>query len=577
MTEPATAYPSQELPSSEDEAAPGRLPTLADRIIGALARQSLPRALSYTVTAVVVLASAAVQKLLPLYHVPYLLLIPTIFVISLTFGLGEGLMATVMSAFIANYLFMGSIPHLRISRPEVVTSVLFLFFSAFIALVCDTVRRSALRQSVELERNRMLKQAAEASAHALGESQEELRALNETLELKVVERTAALEEAQEALRQSQKMEAVGQLTGGVAHDFNNLLAGIVGGLELARARLDQGRPQDAPRYLEIAQDAARRGAALTRRLLAFSRRQSIELEQVDIGPLVAGMEDLIRRTVGPAVSVTVDMGEGPWLAWADQSQVENALLNLAINSRDAMSGRGELVIAAEGVTVSEAEAESRAMIPGDYVRLSVRDTGCGMTPEVAARCFDPFFTTKPVGAGTGLGLSMIYAFARQAGGAIWLETAPDEGTTLSLLLPRRSENAQAHGQEVLPPLSERTGEGRTVLVIDDEASVRTVFCEALEAGGYVALAAAHGPAALALVRSEMPIDLLVCDLGLPGDLNGRQVYDMAARLRPGLKALFVTGYPADEVDALLDPDMVRLAKPCDLDTLRRMVSHVLAD
>jgi hypothetical protein len=564
------------LTSNAKEGRERALPSLADRAIAALARQRFPPALSYALTVTIMLAVASLQRLLPLYHVPYLLLIPAIFTVSLAFGLGEGLLATLIAAFLANYLFMGPAPQLRMSRPAAVTSLLFIVFSTFIVLVCDAVRRSALRQSAELERYRVLRVAAEESARALEESEEALRRLNETLEGKVEERTAALDEAREALRQSQKMEALGQLTGGVAHDFNNLLAGVVGGLELARSRLAQGRPDEAPRYLEIAEECARRGAALTRRLLAFSRRQAPTTEDLALEPLIGGMEDLIRRTAGPGVRVTVDVTSPCWSIRADRSQLENALLNLAINARDAMDGRGELAITLANKVLDPSEADAQAVASGDYVRLTVADTGCGMSPEVASRAFEPFFTTKPAGQGTGLGLSMIYAFVRQAGGAVWIESASGEGARVNLLLPRHDAQAQApSASEPRPGSPAPVSPGQTVLVVDDEPAVRAVLTDALRALGYAALAAEDGAGGLEMLRGDRRIDLLISDLGLPGQMNGSQMVDRARELRPDLKVLFITGYADAEAEAMLGPGVSRLTKPFELETLRQAVGEVL--
>ena len=563
-------------PPSQDGEGLGarRARSIADRVIFALAREGLPPALTYTLTALSMVAAAALQRALPVYHGPYLLLFPPIFISALAFGLGEGLLSVVMATVLAAGLFMGAGSGRPLTAAEIVTSFLFLFFCSLLVVVCDAFRRAALRLSTELERFRVLRAEAEANATALAASEEALRGLNETLEAKVVERTAALDETQEALRQSQKMEALGQITGGVAHDFNNLLAGVGGGLEMARTRLEQGRAEEAQRYLDIADDAARRGAALTRRLLSFSRRQALQLERLEIASLVTGVGDLIGRTVGPGVSVETCSPPDLWFAFADRSQLENALLNLAINARDAMGGRGRLTIELANVSLSEAPAAQRAVAPGDYVRVTVADTGTGMTPEVAARAFDPFFTTKPAGAGTGLGLSMIYAFARQAGGDAWLETAPGQGTQVHVLLPRLpapSEDAEV--ESIAPPPA---GQGQTVLIVDDEPSVRRVLADALGAAGYGVLRGSDGPSGLAHLRTNQDVELMICDLGLPGELNGRQLFEAARQVRPDLRVLFITGFPADEADALLEPGMPRLAKPFALDTLRRAVANVLA-
>jgi signal transduction histidine kinase len=574
MKEPAVRMIARPPPQDGEGRGARRARSIADRVIFALAREGLPPALTYTLTALSMVSAAALQRALPVYHGPYLLLFPPIFISALTFGLGEGLLSVVMATVLAAGLFMGAGSGRPLTVSEIVTSFLFLFFCSLLVAVCDAFRRAALRLSTELERLRTLRAEAEANATALAASEEALRGLNETLEAKVVERTAALDETQEALRQSQKMEALGQITGGVAHDFNNLLAGVGGGLEMARTRLEQGRAEEAQRYLDVAEDAARRGAALTRRLLSFSRRQALQLERLEITSLVTGVGDLIGRTVGPGVSVATCSAPDLWFAFADRSQLENALLNLAINARDAMGGRGRLTIELANISLSEAPAAQRAVAPGDYVRVTVADTGSGMTPEVAARAFDPFFTTKPAGAGTGLGLSMIYAFARQAGGDAWLETAQGQGTQVHLLLPRLP--APSEDAEVQSVAAPPAGQGQTVLIVDDEPSVRRVLADALDAAGYGVLRGSDGPSGLAHLRTNQDVDLMICDLGLPGELNGRQLFDAARQVRPDLRVLFITGFPADEADALLEPDMPRLAKPFALDTLRRAVANVLA-
>ena len=384
------------------------------------------------------------------------------------------------------------------------------------------------------------------------------------------------------LRQSQKMEAVGQLTGGLAHDFNNLLTGIVGSLEMMEARIAQGRIDELDRYVTAAQGAARRAAALTHRLLAFSRRQALDPKPVNVNRLVAGMEDLIRRTVGPAMETEVVGAAGLWTAMVDAGQLENALLNLCINARDAMPEGGRLTIETANKWLDERTAGERDLSPGQYLSLSVTDTGSGMPPEVAARAFDPFFTTKSIDAGTGLGLSMVYGFARQSGGQvrIYSETGPGptRGTTVSIYIPRH------HGQEetrdiTAAPSAERRADGdRVVLVIDDEPTVRMLVAEVLGELGYTVIEADDGNAGLRVLQSDARIDLLVTDVGLPGGLNGRQVADAARELRPGLRVLFITGYAENAVvgNGHLDAGMQVLTKPFGTDELAARVRNLIA-
>ncbi len=352
---------------------------------------------------------------------------------------------------------------------------------------------------------------------------------------------ARLAEAEEQLRQSQKMEAVGQLTGGLAHDFNNLLAGISGSLELIERRIAEGRLGGLERFIAIAQGASRRAANLTQRLLAFSRRQTLDPKPTDMNRLIAGIEDLIRRSVGPNIAVEVVGSGGLWLTRVDPSQLENSLLNLCLNARDAMApSGGRLTIETSNKWLDERAAQERELPPGQYVSLCVTDTGTGMSPEVIARAFDPFFTTKPLGEGTGLGLSMVHGFVRQSGGQVRIYSEIGKGTTMCLYLPRHSGGAEAEELEITAPAD--AGAGETVLVIDDEQAIRMLLIEVLEENGYAVIEAADGPSGLRVLQSDARVDLLITDVGLPGGLNGRQVADAARVTRPGLKVLFITGY-----------------------------------
>jgi PAS domain S-box-containing protein len=388
-------------------------------------------------------------------------------------------------------------------------------------------------------------------------------------------RERELEQAQEALRQSQKMEAVGQLTGGIAHDFNNLLAGIGGNLELLELRIGQGRSAGLERYIGGAQDATRRAASLTQRLLAFSRRQTLDPRPTDVNRLIAGLEDLIRRTVGPGVWVEVVGAGGLWLTRVDTSQLENALLNLAINARDAMAGHGRITIETANKWLDDRAARDRELPPGQYVSLCVTDTGSGMTPDIVAKAFDPFFTTKPIGQGTGLGLSMIHGFVRQSGGQVRIYSEPGKGTTMCLYFPRFAGEIDT-GDEGEQHIADQ-GHGETVLVIDDEPLVRRLAVEILEDAGYGVMEAADGPAGLKIVQSGVRIDLLVTDVGLPGGLNGRQVADAARITRPSLRILFITGYAENAAvgNGLLDPGMEVITKPFTVVALGNKVREML--
>ena len=399
-----------------------------------------------------------------------------------------------------------------------------------------------------------------------------------SLETEVQQRTRELMATEEALRQSQKMEAVGQLTGGLAHDFNNLLTGVTGSLELLQARIAQGRINDVDRYVNAAQGAARRAASLTHRLLAFSRRQTLDPKPTDANRLVAGMEELIRRTVGPEITVETVATGGLWPTLVDPSQLENALLNLCINARDAMPHGGKITIETGNRWLDARIARERDLEPGQYVSLCVSDTGTGMTPDVIAKAFDPFFTTKPIGQGTGLGLSMIYGFTKQSGGLVRIYSELGRGTNVCLYLPRHLGEAEA--VELPPELADapRAGQGETVLVVDDEPTVRMLVTEVLQDLGYTAIEAADGSAGLRVLQSDVRIDLLVTDVGLPGGINGRQLADAARVSRPDLKVLFITGYAENAVisHGHLDPGTHVLTKPFAMEALASRIKALIA-
>jgi PAS domain S-box-containing protein len=388
--------------------------------------------------------------------------------------------------------------------------------------------------------------------------------------------TDRLKAAEEALRQSQKMEAVGQLTGGIAHDFNNLLTGIVGSLDLLQTRLDQGRTENVARYINAAMTSANRAAALTHRLLAFARRQPLIPKSVDANALVVSLEDLLRRTIGETIDLDIVASAGLWFTLCDPNQLESALLNLAINARDAMPDGGKLVIATANARIDGIDADTPALLPGDYIRIDVTDTGTGMSPEVAARAFDPFFTTKPIGQGTGLGLSMIYGFARQSNGHVLIDSKQGAGTLVRLYLPRHHGDA-AEERASSAAADEHIATGETVLVVEDEPVVRGVITEMLHDQGYRVLEATDGPSGLRMLRLNDRIDLLVTDVGLPG-MNGRQLADQARETRPGLKILFITGYAENVAIAkgFLQPGMEMITKPFDLDNLSQRIREMVS-
>ena len=381
---------------------------------------------------------------------------------------------------------------------------------------------------------------------------------------------------EEQLRQAQKMEAIGQLTGGIAHDFNNLLTGIIGSLALMQKRLGQGRTDTLERYAGLAMTSANRAAALTHRLLAFSRRQPLEAKAVDTNALVSSMEELLRRTIGESIVLQGVETPGLWHTLCDPHQLENALLNLAINARDAMPDGGRLTIETANAVLDDAYvAREPGVEAGQYVMLSVTDTGTGMPPDVMARAFDPFFTTKPIGQGTGLGLSMIYGFVKQSDGHIKIYSEPGHGTSIKIFLPRfrgTDEAMPTESGEAAP----RAQEGDTVLVVEDDATVRDLVLEVLQDLGYTALQAPDGPGGLALLESGQRVDLLVTDVGLPG-MNGRQLAEQARAMRPDLKVLFITGYAENAAfgNGHLDPDMQMMTKPFAVDALAKRIRSMI--
>jgi PAS domain S-box-containing protein len=382
---------------------------------------------------------------------------------------------------------------------------------------------------------------------------------------------------EQQLRQSQKMEAVGQLTGGLAHDFNNLLTGVTGSLELMEKRFEQRRLNDIDRYVHAAKGAAKRAAALTHRLLAFSRRQTLDPKPTDVNSLVNDMEELIRRTIGPHITFEFVGAIGLWRTLTDSHQLENALLNLCINARDAMPNGGRLTVETCNRWIDERGARTRDLAAGQYISLCVSDNGTGMSAEVISRAFDPFFTTKPLGEGTGLGLSMVYGFARQSGGQTRIYSEEGKGTMVCMYLPRCADPTQEAVKEVEIAELEHTVLGETVLVVDDEQTVRMLITDVLEELGYTAIDAGDGKAGLQILESKRQIDLLITDVGLPGGMNGRQLADAGTTLRPDLKVLFITGYAENAVigDGHLKPGMHVLTKPFGMDALANRITSIL--
>ncbi|MFH0020351.1 ATP-binding protein [Pseudomonas fluorescens] len=410
----------------------------------------------------------------------------------------------------------------------------------------------------------------------LSESERRLQSTLETLEQQVEERTAQLRHNEEALRQSQKMEAVGQLTGGIAHDFNNMLTGIIGSLELIRRRLARGRTEDLDSLIDLGVTSANRAAGLTHRLLAFSRRQSLDSKAVQMNTLVLSMGELLQRSLNESIHLEMRLDENLWIAEADPNQLESALLNLVINARDAMPDGGKLVVETSNQVLHRDFTEAYSNLePGDYVMLSVTDNGCGMPQSVMSRAFDPFFTTKPIGQGTGLGLSMIYGFSKQSRGHVSIESEIDQGTTVKLYLPRfRGEEMVSDDKDV--EQSPDALDGETVLIVEDDPAVRVLVCAVLSELGYAYVEAGDADTALPFLNSTQRIDLLISDVGLPG-MNGRQLAEVGRQYRPGLKVLFITGYAEHAAvrGGFLDSGMQMITKPFTFDLLTAKVREMI--
>lgn len=399
----------------------------------------------------------------------------------------------------------------------------------------------------------------------------DLRALNETLEQRVDQRSRQLLQAEEALRHAYKMEAVGEMTGGLAHDFNNLLTVIGGAVDAIDARLTPEQRTDLDRYLSGANSSVRRAASITHRLLAFARKQTLAPQPTDVGILISDLQDLLQRTIGPEIALELDLAATPWIVCVDRNQLENAILNLCINARDAIEGGGVI-----GIAVANSAAGSDQN--GEFVKISVSDTGHGMSPEVLQKAFDPFFTTKPMGKGTGLGLSTIYGFVQQSGGQIHMRSIEGSGTIVDIILPRHAEGEHftpSAARAAEPDAAERA---ITVLVTEDEFLIRMLLVESLEDAGYTVIEAEDGPSALAVLAEVGEIDLLLTDVGLPNGMNGRQLADTARQTLPALKVLFITGYAEQSVasNAGLEPGSAILTKPFAMTALLEQVEQLLA-
>ncbi|NMZ63632.1 response regulator [Pseudomonas oryzihabitans] len=443
------------------------------------------------------------------------------------------------------------------------------------------LKRDAGRQWL-LSKGKVFRDAAGNPSYVTGtcaditarkQAEKALSDLNETLEARVAAEVAERSRVEDTLHQAQKMEAVGQLTGGIAHDFNNLLTGVIGSLELMQRRRRSGDETNDERYITAAVTSAQRAAALTQRLLAFSRRQTLDLKPLEVNPLVASLEDLLHRTTREDITITTHLAAGLALVRMDANQLESAVINLAINARDAMPDGGTITITTAAVHLSPEEGAAMDLAEGDYVTLTVADTGVGMTPEVLAKVFEPFYTTKPIGQGTGLGLSMVYGYMRQANGGVRILSQPGKGTQVQLYMPCLGGDL-----DILPSEESRSaplGVGEVVLVVEDEAVVRSLIVEVLGELGYQTLEAGNAQEAMPFLENPQRIDLMISDVGLPG-MNGRQLADLAQANRPELKVLLATGYAeGSNVEGYLAANMEIITKPFAIDALANKISEML--
>ena len=502
----------------------------------------------------------------PLASFPLLLPVVAVTLVAFFAGTGPAVATALASALVARYGF-GPADLLAASGRH---GLVALFFYG----VLDAIIILLIRALFEA---RALQATSEAA----------LRALNAQLEVRIVERSTALEAemadritAQAQLHRMQKMESIGQLSGGIAHDFNNMLAIVIGSLDLARRRLGEGESDKATDLIDNAAEGARRAAVLTQRLLAYSRRQALSPQSIDANKLVASMSELLRRAIGEQVRVETVLAGGLWRTFADASQLEHAVVNLAVNARDAMPEGGKLTIETANIDLDDRYARAHAEVdPGQYVMICVTDTGMGMPAEALQRAFDPFFTTKTVGKGTGLGLSQVYGYVKQSGGHVKIYSELGRGTTVKIYLPRHPAEGDAVTEERpsrSTPIPVAAAD-RVVLVVEDEAQVRQMTSDALRELGYAVIEAEGGEQALAALRRQR-IDVLFTDIVMPG-INGRQLADLVRADHPDIRVLFTTGYTRNAVvhNGLLDIGVAFLPKPFTVEQLARKIDDVLAD
>lgn len=498
---------------------------------------------------------------------PFLIFVPAILAATFFGGAGPGALAAALSVVLSKYFFAQPLYSVW---PNGTAG--WVSFTVYCVVAAMSVGLISLL--IRLHEEQQTAQRA-------------LAALNADLERRVGERTRALTSEMEEhgrslaqLRQLQKMEAIGQLTGGIAHDFNNMLAIIIGSLDMARRKLTGSEPPQVRRYIDSANEGAQRAAVLTARLLAFSRRQPLAPQMIDANKLVAGMSEMLRRTIGETIEVETVLAGGLWHAFADPGQLESALINLAVNARDAMPEGGKLTIETANSELDDRYARIHEEVePGQYVVICVTDTGTGMTPDVVERAFDPFYTTKGPGKGTGLGLSQVFGYVKQSGGHLKIYSEVGQGTTIKIYLPRHLGLAHAADDrnQGLPQASPAGDASKVVLVVEDEEQVRRMSVDALRELGYTVIETSDVAHALDELERRADIDLLFTDVVMP-DMNGRQLADIARRSRPGLRVLFTTGYTRNAVvhNGMLDQGVNFLPKPFTLEELAMKINQALS-
>ncbi|RXF73751.1 ATP-binding protein [Hansschlegelia zhihuaiae] len=515
----------------------------------------------YAVAILLTLAALALRFAIGdvLVGFPFLTFVPAFVVAAFVGGLGPGLLAAALGGLLADYYLIEPIGSFALAWP-----------AGWIAMGFYVLLASLVIGPME----------------GMFRIRAQLRELNEVLEQRVAERTAALEtemrereEVEAQLRQVQKMETVGRLTGGIAHDFNNMMAIVIGSLDLARRRLTGDENPRVAAGIDNALEGAQRAAGLTARLLAFSRRLALEPQPVDANKLVGGMSEMLRRTLGEIIRVETVLAGGLWRCFADPAQLESAIVNLAVNARDAMPTGGRLTVETANTDLDDRYARAHSEVTaGQYVMVSVTDEGIGMSPEVAERAFEPFYTTKGVGHGTGLGLSQVYGFVKQSGGHVKIYSEVARGSTVKIYLPRHhGETAQSKPTGATPLSDLAPPVGATVLVVEDEEQVRHMSVDALRALGYAVVQANGGNQALEQLSLQPKIDLLFTDIVMP-DMTGRELADKALVMRPDLRVLFTTGYTRNAVvhNGVLDQGVAFLPKPFTVEQLALKVGDVLA-